>query len=129
MTTTRIGDGVYRVETEGRAVIVYVAGPADDWWAFWNGEIFRGAQPIRRSQPRRPARADAVLSLTAPMPATVTKVLVEPGSVVQRGSILLVLEAMKMEMPIRAAEEATVKAVHCRPGDIVQADAVLVDLA
>jgi 3-methylcrotonyl-CoA carboxylase alpha subunit len=129
MTTTRIGDGVYRVEQEGLAAIVYVAGTADDWWAFWKGEIFRSAPAIGRAQARSPARADAVLSLTAPMPATVTEVLVEPGAVVQRGATLLVLEAMKMQMPIRAAHEATVKAVHCRPGDIVQADAVLVDLA
>ena len=129
MTTTRIGAGVYRVEQDGLAAIVYVAGTAEDWWAFWNGEVFRSAPAIGRAQPRRPARGEAVLSLTAPMPATVTEVLVEPGSAVQRGATLLVLEAMKMEMPIRAAEEGTVKAVHCRPGDVVQADAVLVDLA
>jgi biotin carboxyl carrier protein len=35
---------------------------------------------------------------------------------------------MKMELPLRAAADATVKAVHCRDGELVQPDAVLVEM-
>jgi biotin carboxyl carrier protein len=128
LEAVRVGEGMYRIVHEGRAEIVYVAGTENDWWAFWNGEVFRAPVSGDGVRPRRLARSDAKLSLTAPMPATVIKVLVEPGSTVQRGNTLVVLEAMKMEMPIRATENAIVEAVHCRPGDLVQADAVLVDL-
>jgi biotin carboxyl carrier protein len=40
-----------------------------------------------------------------------------------------VLEAMKMELPIRAAGDAVVASVHCREGELVKADAVLVTLS
>ncbi len=78
--------------------------------------------------PRRAAGTDAHQSLTAPMPSTVRKVLVEPGSRVAKGDTLLVLEAMKMELPIRAGADAVVRAVHCREGQLVQPGATLVDL-
>ena len=39
--TARSSDGVYRVEHDGRADLVYVAGPAHDRWAFANGEVYR----------------------------------------------------------------------------------------
>jgi 3-methylcrotonyl-CoA carboxylase alpha subunit len=63
------------------------------------------------------------------MPATVIKVLVAPGVAVRKGDTVVVLEAMKMELPIRATSDATVKAVHCREGELVQPDAVLVEFA
>ncbi len=42
---------------------------------------------------------------TAPMPATVRKLLVAPGDVVKGGDVLVVLEAMKMELPVRARRD------------------------
>jgi 3-methylcrotonyl-CoA carboxylase alpha subunit len=60
------------------------------------------------------------------MPATVLKVQVRPGDTVKKGDIVVVLEAMKMELPIRAPGDGVVAAVACREGELVQADAVLV---
>jgi 3-methylcrotonyl-CoA carboxylase alpha subunit len=40
-----------------------------------------------------------------------------------------VLEAMKMELPIRAPREGIIAAVHCEPGELVQPGVALVDLA
>jgi biotin carboxyl carrier protein len=128
MTVTRIADGVYRVEHDGgRSDLVYVAGPPGDWWAFSNGQIFRGGAESMPSQ-RRGARAVRPQALTAPMPATVIRVLVKPGATVKKGDTVILLEAMKMELPIRAAADATVAAVHCREGQLVQPDTTLVEL-
>jgi biotin carboxyl carrier protein len=125
---TRIGDGVYRVEQDGRAEIVYVAGTAEDRWAFWNGQVFRGgrsaARPARRSGP-----GDTAQALTAPMPATVISIRVQSGTAVKKGDTVVILEAMKMELPIRSPADATVTAVHCREGELVQPDTVLVELS
>ena len=125
---TRIGDGVYRVEREGRNQIVYVTGSPDDTWAFWNGQVFRGS--FAAPSPGRPhaPRGKATQSLTAPMPATVIRVLVQPGAAVKKGDTIIILEAMKMELPIRAPADATVAAVHCRDGDLVQPETTLIDL-
>jgi biotin carboxyl carrier protein len=138
VTVTRIANGMYRVEHEGRNEIVYVAGSAADRWIFWNGEVYRGTWggPEQLAGPRkdRPAAAagararTATQSLTAPMPARVIRILVQPGSDVKKGDTLILLEAMKMELPIRAPGDASVKAVHCHEGELVDADAVLIEL-
>ena len=131
---TRLGSGVYSVSRGGEddAVgsaghdIVYVAGPRGDTWAFWNGRVFRaGPASEQQARPRAPG---AIQSLTSPMPATVVKVLAAPGQAVKSGDTLVIVEAMKMELPVRASSDAIVKAVHCRERDIVQADQTLVEL-
>jgi biotin carboxyl carrier protein len=54
------------------------------------------------------------------MPATVIKILVEAGQAVQKGDTLLLLEAMKMELPVRAPGDGVVATVKCREGELVQ---------
>jgi biotin carboxyl carrier protein len=125
----KVGDGVYRIEHEGGEETVYVAGPPDDRWVFWKGRVFRGDfRDADRSPRARPARAGSKHSLSAPMPATVIKVHVRAGDAVKKGDTVVLLEAMKMELPIRAPGDAVVAAVHCREGELVEADAALVDL-
>jgi 3-methylcrotonyl-CoA carboxylase alpha subunit len=129
MTVTRVGDGMYRVDAAGRADIVYVAGASNDAWAFSNGEVFRTRAADEVPAKSRPRAGRAVAAqIAAPMPATVLKVNVKPGDTVAKGDVLVVLEAMKMELPIRAPGPGTVTAVSCREGELVQADAVLVAL-
>jgi acetyl/propionyl-CoA carboxylase alpha subunit len=129
LKAARIGPGTYRVECEGRSEIVYVAGLPGDRWAFWNGRIFRSGSSQQLQPGAAPTRRAVALSLTAPMPATVLKVLVTPGLQVKKGDTVIVLEAMKMELPIRASREGIVTAVHCREGELVQPDTVLVEIA
>ena len=124
---TRIAAGVYRVEHDGRNEVVYVAGPPENRWAFWNGQVYHAETP-RETKTTTRQRGQAEQSLTAPMPATVVKVLVAPGSVVKNGDILVVLEAMKMELAIRAPADGRVTAVHCKERDLVQPDTMLVEL-
>jgi acetyl/propionyl-CoA carboxylase alpha subunit len=99
----------------------------DKTWVFIDGDTFTiDVEPAERARSRRGASGNE--GLAAPMPATVIKVLVEPGAQVQRGEVLLLLEAMKMELPIRAPRDGRVKALHCRPGELVQPGTALVDL-
>ncbi len=123
----RIADGEYLVEVEGRRERVYVAGPPHDRWVFWNGQVFRG-NFAAHSAPRRRERHTAIQIVAAPMPATVMNVLVCEGQAIRKGDTVVVLEAMKMELPLRATGDAVVTAVRCRPGDLVQADSTLIEL-
>ncbi|AIN57701.1 acetyl/propionyl/methylcrotonyl-CoA carboxylase subunit alpha [Pseudomonas soli] len=66
--------------------------------------------------------------LGAPMNGSIVRVLVEPGQVVEAGTALVVLEAMKMEHSIRAPHDGTVKALFCQEGDMVSEGTVLVEL-
>jgi len=63
------------------------------------------------------------------MNGSIVRVLVEPGQVVEAGTALVVLEAMKMEHSIRAPHGGTVKALFCQEGDMVSEGTVLVELA
>jgi oxaloacetate decarboxylase alpha subunit len=62
------------------------------------------------------------------MPATVLKIGVGAGDAVRKGDVIVLLEAMKMELPVRAMADGVVAAVHCREGELVQADAPLVEM-
>ena len=69
--------------------------------------------------------------LTAPMPGTVVRVLVEPGQTVEAGAPLMLLEAMKMEHTIKAPAAGTVSAVNFAAGDQVSegVDLLVLDVA
>jgi biotin carboxyl carrier protein len=67
-------------------------------------------------------------TITAPMPGTVLAVPVAAGDEVTAHDPLVVLEAMKMEMPVLAPFAATVTAVHVTAGEQVASGAVLVEL-
>jgi biotin carboxyl carrier protein len=123
-----VGENEYEVTDGERRHRVFVTGPPDAREVFIDGRVFR-FQLTTASERRQKGGASHVDSLTAPMPATVVKVLVEPGREVRRGDTLIKLEAMKMELPVRAPHDGVVKAVRCREGELVQAGVRLLDLA
>ena len=94
-------------------------------WVFHDGEVH---EIVAEDGGDRRRGAHAQGSLTAPMPATVIGIKVAAGDTVKRGDILILLEAMKMELPVRAQGDGRVKAIHCRPGDLVQPETALIDL-
>ena len=64
--------------------------------------------------------------VSSPMPGRVLAVSCAVGDQVTAGTVLAVLEAMKMEHPVTAPYDATVVAVRCAPGDQITAGAELV---
>ncbi len=65
-------------------------------------------------------------STVATMPGTVVAVNVKPGDVVAEGDVLVVMEAMKMELAVAASSSGVVSAVPVSPGEPVEAGAILV---
>ena len=129
---TRLGPGVYAVAREQEGAghdLVFVAGPPGNTWAFSNGRVFRPVEPGRPGQHiARPHVPGSVQLLTSPMPATIVKVLATPGQAVKAGDTLVIVEAMKMELSVRAPFDGVVKAVHCQEKEIVQPEQTLVEL-
>jgi biotin carboxyl carrier protein len=64
----------------------------------------------------------------APMPATVVSIHASPGQNVARDEVLVTLEAMKMELPIKAPRAGRVTAVTCRQGELVQPGVRLMEI-
>jgi len=102
---------------------LYAVSAGGTTWVFRNGVVHEFVEEVSSRK-----RGGAHESLTAPMPATVIQVNVAPGADVRRGDVLLLLEAMKMELPLRAPADGRVKAVQCRAGELVQPGATLIEL-
>ncbi|MEQ8159648.1 MAG: biotin/lipoyl-containing protein [Smithellaceae bacterium] len=68
------------------------------------------------------------INVIAPMPGTVTKIVVKVGDVVKEDDELIILEAMKMENPIVADAGGTVKEILVKEKDKVKANQTLVVL-
>ena len=66
--------------------------------------------------------------ITAPMGGKVIDIKVNPGDSVNEGDEVVIIEAMKMELPVVATGSGTVKEINCKKGDTVEADSVLIVL-
>ena len=64
--------------------------------------------------------------ISAPMGGKVLDVKVKVGDQVNENDEVVILEAMKMELPVVSTATGTVKEVKCNSGDSVDADAVLI---
>ena len=113
-------------EMSARQTLAYTAASAGVHWVFVNGEVYRF--DAEQTGGRRKRGVAAAGSLAAPMPATVRRIEAKPGQAVRRGDVLIVLEAMKMELPVRAPADGTVARVNCREGDLVQPGQELAEL-
>ena len=74
------------------------------------------------------AEASGSGKIVAPMPGRVVLVKARPGDEVVAGQELLVMEAMKMELAVKASRDGVVADVRAAAGDFVEADTVLVAL-
>lgn len=106
---------------------VAVRSDGDATWVFVNGQVARFEN--ERPQATRRRTGSGGNEVMSPMPATVVSINATPGQTVTEGETLIVLEAMKMELPIKAPRSGVVKAVHCAKGDLVQPGVNLLELA
>jgi acetyl/propionyl-CoA carboxylase alpha subunit len=111
----------------GVQTVAFVASSGETTWVFHEGRTYVARVEAEGTAGRRSTHGEG--SLMAPMPATVIGVNVKTGDAVKAGDVLILLEAMKMELPLRAAGDAVVAAVHCSTGDLVQPNVSLIDLA
>ncbi|SJX64839.1 probable methylcrotonoyl-CoA carboxylase biotin carboxylase chain [Sporisorium reilianum f. sp. reilianum] len=75
-----------------------------------------------------PSAASSGDACVAPMPSKIVDCKVKVGQAVRKGETVVILEAMKTEISLRAARDGVVEAVsaRCRPGEMVKEGAVLV---
>ena len=123
----RIGDGWYLVREGEHAWRVAIADAPDGTWVFVNGLVARIERADSQAQRRR-SKGRGEAGVMAPMPATVVAINTAAGQPVKDGDTLIVLEAMKMELPIKSPRSGRVKAVHCAKGDLVQPGVSLLEI-
>jgi 3-methylcrotonyl-CoA carboxylase alpha subunit len=119
MLSARFDDRARRVPLSIEGQRVRLHDEAGHRWTFerapayaWFGEAAAGAR-----------------QLVAPMPGRIVLVRVSPGEAVEEGQELLVMEAMKMELALKAPRAGTIESISAAQGDFVDADAILVRFA
>lgn len=85
--------------------------------------------PAATPTPAAPKVAAGAKVVEAPLPGTITKVLVKPGQALKAGETVCMMEAMKMENSITVEFAGTVKSVLVEVGAQVQSGQALVELA
>jgi acetyl-CoA/propionyl-CoA carboxylase, biotin carboxylase, biotin carboxyl carrier protein len=87
-----------------------------------------GAKKPKRSSAKKAGAAASGDSVTSPMQGTIVKVAVEEGQTVAEGDVIVVLEAMKMEQPLKAHKAGTVTSLQAEVGATVTHGAVVCEL-
>jgi len=107
------GSAVYTVELEGKAFVVKVSE---------GGDISHVATTTPQAAPQvapAPAPTSGGTPVTAPMAGNIWKVVATEGQTVAAGDVLFILEAMKMETEVKAAQAGTVRGICVKAGDAV----------
>ena len=115
------GSAVYTVELEGKAFVVKVSE---------GGDISHVATTAPQAAPQAtPAPATGGTPVTAPMAGNIWKVVATEGQTVAAGDVLFILEAMKMETEVKAAQAGTVRGICVKAGDAVAVGGTVMTLA
>lgn len=109
-------------DNQSRVAVATSGGTA---WVFFDGNVWQvddaAGAPARK-------RSGGDKSVMSPMPATVVAINAAVGQTVNEGDTLIVLEAMKMELPIRAPRAGAIKAINCAKGELVQPGVNLLEI-
>ena len=108
------GSAVYTVELEGKAFVVKVSEGGDI-----SHVATTTAQAAPQVAPAAPAPTSGGTPVTAPMAGNIWKVVATEGQTVAAGDVLFILEAMKMETEVKAAQAGTVRGICVKAGDAV----------
>ncbi len=127
-TPVQMGGGLWAFQRERKVHRAYVTRAQDRIWVALKGHTYEfvveeGARRIG-GVPQTQA-----LELTAATPGKVVRVLVKEGDRVEAGQTVLILESMKMEMPIVVGQEGLVANVLVTVGQVVEPGQVLIKLA
>ena len=110
------------MEVGGRRIeVVLPAG-------FAAGAAVAGSQKKPKREKKKAGAAAGGDSVASPMQGTIVKVAVEEGQEVAEGDVIVVLEAMKMEQPLKAHKAGTVSGLKAEVGDTVTSGAVICEL-
>ena len=117
----------HEFEIDGKRVRAEAEWVRGVLWIHFDGRSFPyESEKDQKSKRRGGGGTGKAGDILSPMPGKITKVLVKAGDQVDRGAVVLVMEAMKMEYTLKSEGPGTVEAVSCQVGDQVTLGKMLV---
>ncbi len=126
VTGKQLGSAEWLLRHAGRSSAVGVHCDGDRLSAQVGGHGLSGTVVDPREHALDAGSAAAQGEVRTPMPGVVVRVQVEVGQGVTAGTVLLVVEAMKMENEFKSPIDGTVSAVHVSAGQALDANTALV---
>ncbi len=120
-----------KVTVDGETFEVELEKGGDGWKVSIDGSEFdiqveqgRDLTPRRETKSRSGSTRSGTIS--SPIPGKVVSIHVSVGDSVEEGSVLMILEAMKMQNEVQAPISGTVAELNCETGDSIEANSPLV---
>ena len=90
------------------------------------------AAPVRKAAPAAAPKAASAgagsIKVEAGAAGKVVRIEASVGTAVKKGDAVVIIESMKMEIPVVAPEDGTVASIDCAAGDSIEAGALLATL-
>ena len=109
------GEGVWEVSIEGRTYSVEIEGT-------------RGNMK-RKKRVAKSTGASGSGVISSAIPGKIVAIMAAEGENVEEGSVVIILEAMKMQNEIKAGIGGRVRKIMCKPGERVEANMPLMEIA
>ena len=114
--TITVNGNVYDVTVEENGASAPVAAPR------------KAAAPAAKAAAPKAAAGAGSIKIEAGAAGKVFKIEAQPGTAVKKGDAVVIIEAMKMETPVKAPQDGTVATVDVAKGESVDSGKVLVTL-
>lgn len=123
-----LGGDRWLLRLEDRQMQVAAAAQGNERFVHAAGQHHRLQLVTPQSARRKGRSVSASGELRAQMPGQVAELRAKPGDTVQAGQVLLILEAMKMEIRVTAPSAGVVQALHVVSQQIVERGQLLIEL-
>lgn len=117
VSASEIKPGYLNIKLDDQLIKCVISNDKEKRFVFLDGDIFQ----IKRMQPTaRKLEKKEEKELASPISGKVVSVKVEEGSIVKKGDVLMVIEAMKMEYPIKAPHDGIIKKINFKINDQIE---------
>ena len=113
---------------DGRSVDVGYSPNSDGFEVEFKGARYLTEVVDPRKKSLNMAKGAGANKVVTRMPGRVIDVCVTAGQAVQKGDVVVIIEAMKMENPLKSPIDGFIDSIEVQPGDVVQVKQVLLTL-
>lgn len=124
-----------KITVNGEEFEVHIQFDNGKWDVSLDGKSYQvemDHEPIRSHRKKRESNRGGGPSsglISSAIPGKIVSVLVSEGDIVDAGSVVVVLEAMKMQNEIKTSIDGRVEKIMCKPGERVEANVPLMEIA